>query len=121
MIFLSYLYRFISNFAFLAVVYLALNYLTKYNERATISFLVLIYCTMRIVTTLRQFLFFQKIERLENDVRSVSATGPTDGKMRKQNVREVASLRQQGELKAYIDLLFLTLIVLLCLSKVFTG
>jgi hypothetical protein len=58
---LSYLYRFVSNFSFLAVVYLTLNFLSKYNERSIIAFLVLVYSSMRIVSTIRQFVFFQKI------------------------------------------------------------
>lgn len=121
LVILSYLYRFASNFAFLALVYLSLNYLTKYNERTVIAFLVLLYCTMRIISTLRMFFFFQKIERLEAEVRSISISSPTENQIRKKSVREVALLRHQGELKAYIDLLFLTLVVLLCVSKIFTA
>jgi len=32
--FLSFVYRFITNFAFLAAVYVSLNYIDKYNNRA---------------------------------------------------------------------------------------
>lgn len=121
MIVLSYLYRFVSNFAFLAVIYLSLNYLTKYNERTVIAFLVLFYCSMRMISTVRLFQFFQKIERLENEVKNAGIGGPSQGMIRKHAIRDVADLRQQGELKAYMDLLFLTLIVVLCVSKIFTG
>ncbi|MBN8970046.1 MAG: hypothetical protein J0G95_16545 [Rhizobiales bacterium] len=121
MVIIGYLYRFASNFAFLALVYLSLNYLTKYNERTVIALLVLLYCTMRIVSTLRMFFFFQKIERLESEVRSINIASPTENQIRKKSVREVATLRHQGELKAYIDLLFMTLVVLLCIAKIFTA
>jgi len=117
LVILGYLYRFASNFAFLALVYLTLNFLSKYSERSIIAFLVLVYSSMRIVSTIRQFIFFQKIERLENEAR----TGSAEGSVRRQSAREVSRLRHEGELKPYIDLLFLTLIVLLCASKILTS
>ena len=36
MLFLSYAYRFLSNFVFLALVYLALNFLEKYQHLSLI-------------------------------------------------------------------------------------
>lgn len=117
MVILGYIYRFASNFAFLALVYLTLNFLSKYSERSIIAFLVLVYSSMRIVSTIRQFMFFQKIERLENDAKA----GTAEGSARRQSVREIARLRHEGELKSYMDLLFLTLIVLLCASKILTN
>jgi len=41
MLFLSYAYRFLSNFVFLGVVYLALNFLEKYQHRVVVAVLVL--------------------------------------------------------------------------------
>lgn len=114
---LSYIYRFVSNFVFLALVYFSLNFLTAYQQRAIIAFIVLVYAAMRVVSTLRQFHFFQKIERLEAETRAL-ATAAADGSMRRPIIREVALLRHQGELKAYMDLLFLGLIALLCVSKI---
>ena len=38
---LSYAYRFLSNFVFLALVYLALNFLEKYQHRVVVAILVL--------------------------------------------------------------------------------
>ena len=35
--FLSFAYRFITNFAFLATVYLSLGYIEKYNNRAILA------------------------------------------------------------------------------------
>ena len=35
--FLSFVYRFITNFAFLAAVYVSLNYIDKYNNRAILA------------------------------------------------------------------------------------
>ena len=117
MVLLGYIYRFASNLAFLALVYLTLNFLSKYSERSIIAFLVLLYSSMRIVSTIRQFMFFQKVERLENDAKA----GSTENSTRRQSAREVARLRHEGELKSYMDLLFLTLIVRLCASKILTS
>ena len=114
---ISYAYRFMSNFAFLAVVYFTLNFLTKYEERIIIAALVLTYSIMRVASAVRQFHFFSRIERLEADARAaMGSVGESAGK--KQALREVAVLRHQGELKAYMDLLFLGLIALLCVAKI---
>jgi hypothetical protein len=118
---LGYIYRFLSNFAFLAVVYFSLNFLTAYQQRAIVAFLVLVYTVMHVVATLRQFNFFQKIERLEAEARTLSAAASPDGQARKPIIREVGRLRHEGELKSYIDLLFLGLVTLLCVSKIVTG
>src|SRR5262245_44971990 len=67
---LSYCYRFVTNFAFLALVYFTLNFVTKYEERTIIAALVLAYTAMRIASALRQFHFFSRIERLEAEARA---------------------------------------------------
>jgi len=120
--FLSYAYRFLCNFIFLALVYYSLNFLDKYNQRAIVAILVLIYGAMRGASALRSFYFFQRIERLEGETRRLSALteGPSALAQRKQVISEVSGLRQAGEIKAYIDLLFLALVVLLCVSKIVT-
>jgi hypothetical protein len=117
---LGYIYRFFSNFAFLAVVYFSLNFLSAYQQRAIVAFLVLVYTAMHVISTLRQFNFFQKIERLEIEARTLWAAAAPDGQ-RKPIVREVGKLRHEGELKSYIDLLFLGLVALLCVSKIVTN
>jgi hypothetical protein len=120
---LSYAYRFLSNFVFLALVYFSLNFMDKYQNRATLAILVLVYSAMRAASALRSFHFFQRIERLEIEARRLAALtgeGPAASAARKQIVTEVAGLRQAGEMKSYIDLLFLALIVLLCVSKIVT-
>ena len=120
---LSYLYRFLSNFIFLALVYFSLNFMEKYQNRATLAILVLIYSGMRAASALRSFHFFQRIERLEMEARrlaGLTGDGPAALATRKHIVTEVAGLRQAGEMKSYIDLLFLALIVLLCVSKIVT-
>jgi hypothetical protein len=122
--FLSHAYRFISNFVFLAVVYYSLNFMEKYQQRATIAILVLAYAVMRAATALRSFYFFQRIERLELEARRLSGLtgdGPAALSQRKQIVSDVAVLRRAGEINAYIDLLFLAMIVLLCVSKIVTD
>jgi hypothetical protein len=120
---LSFVYRFISNFAFLAVVYLSLNFMETYHNRAIIAILVLVYTGMRAVSTLRSFYFFQKIERLEAEIRRLMASG-ADGAgitpARKQSVSDVSGLRRDAEMKAYMDLFFLACIVLLCVAKIVT-
>ncbi|MCK1359713.1 hypothetical protein [Bradyrhizobium sp. 199] len=121
MIFLSFVYRFVTNFAFMAMVYFSLNFMEKYQNRAIIAILVLVYAAMRAVSTLRAFYFFQKIEKLEAETRRLQ--GPiNDGSggtnVRKQVVADVARLRRDGELKSYMDLFFLALIVLLCVAAI---
>ena len=44
---LSYAYRFLSNFVFLALVYLALNFLENYQHRVVVAILVLVYAGIR--------------------------------------------------------------------------
>lgn len=53
-------------------------------------------------------------------MRTVTAN-VADSPVRRQVMREVSSLRHQGELKAYMDLLFLGLISLLCVAKIVGG
>jgi hypothetical protein len=121
---LSYAYRFISNFIFLALVYYSLNFLEKYNQRAVVAILILIYSAMRAASALRSFYFFQRIERLEVEARRLAVAageGHSSSGQRKLIINEVAGLRQAGEMKSYIDLLFLALIVLLCVSKIVTS
>jgi hypothetical protein len=121
MVFLSFIYRFVSDFAFLAVVYFSLNFMEKYENKAILAILVLVYSAMRAASTLRSFYFFQKIEKLEGETRRLQAPindGSGGTSARKQVVTDVARLRRDGELKAYMDLFFLALIVLLCVAKI---
>jgi hypothetical protein len=124
MTFLSYAYRFISNFVFLALVYFSLNFMEKYQQRAIVAVLVLVYAGMHAASALRSFYFFQRIERLEGEARRlamVAAEGPSAAASRKQIVSEVVQLRHAGEIKSYIDLLFLALVMLLCIAKIVTN
>jgi hypothetical protein len=121
---LSYAYRFVSNFVFLALVYYSLNFLEKYQQRAVVAILVLVYAAMRAATALRSFFFFQRIERLELEARrlaGLTGEGPASLATRKQIVTDVSVLRRTGEMNSYIDLLFLAVIVLLCISKIVTD
>ena len=124
MLFMSYAYRVLSNFVFLALVYLALNFLEKYQHRVVVAVLVLIYAGMHAASALRSFHFFQRIERLELEARRLVAAlgeGPNSTSSRKQVVIEVTALRHAGEIKAYIDLMFLAIVILLCVAKVVTN
>jgi hypothetical protein len=122
--FLSYAYRFISNFVFLTLVYFSLNFMEKYSQRATVAILVLVYAAMSVASTLRSFYFFARIERLEVEARRLAGQaedGPVASANRKKIINEAATLRRDGEMKSYIDLLFLALVVLLCVSKIVTD
>lgn len=121
---LGYVYRFVSNFAFLAVVYYSLNFMEKYQHRAIVAILVLVYASMRAVSALRSFYFYQKIERLELETRrliGLIGEGPAAAATRKQAVSEVAALRRDGEIKSYVDLFFLAMVMLLCIAKIVTA
>lgn len=121
MVFLSFVYRFLTNFAFMALVYFSLNFMEKYQNRAVLAILVLVYSGMRAASTLRAFYFFQKIEKLEAETKRLQAPindGSGGTNARKQIVIDVARLRRDGELKSYMDLFFLALIVLLCVANI---
>lgn len=121
MVFLSFAYRFLTNFAFMALVYFSLNFIEKYEHRALLAVLVLVYSGMRAASTLRAFYFFQKIEKLEAETRRLQAPindGSGGTNTRKQLVVDVARLRRDGELKSYMDLFFMALIVLLCVAAI---
>jgi hypothetical protein len=121
---LSYAYRFISNFVFLALVYFSLNFLDKYPQRVVVAILVLVYGAMHAASALRSFYFFQRIERLEIEARRLAAAaaeGPNSAAARRQIVTDVSALRHTGEIKSYIDLLFLALVILLCVAKIVTN
>src|ERR1700693_4586509 len=101
--FLGYAYRFLSNFIFLALVYYSLNFLEKYQQRAVVAILVLVYAMMRAASALRSFYFFQRIERLEGEARRLAAAagdGPSAASQRKLVVNEVSSLRPAGGVEA---------------------
>jgi hypothetical protein len=86
--------------------------------------LVLIYTAMHAASALRSFHFFQRIERLELEARRLVAVlgeGPNSASTRKQVVTDVTALRHNGEIKAYIDLLFLAIVMLLCIAKIVTN
>jgi hypothetical protein len=124
MLILGYAYRFLSNFVFLALVYFALNFLDKYQHRVIVAVLVLVYAGMHAASALRSFHFFQRIERLELEARRLVAAlgeGPSSTTARKKVVSDVSALRHAGEMKAYIDLMFLALVILLCIAKIVTN
>jgi len=121
---LSFAYRFLTNFALLATVYLSLNYVEKYHNRAMLAMLVLIYSALRAASAIRTFYFFQRIERLESEARrliTLITERGTQSPLRKQTVSDVSLLRRDGEIKSYIDLFFLASVVLLCVAKIVTD
>jgi len=121
---LSFAYRFLTNFALLATVYLSLNYVEKYHNRAMLAMLVLIYSALRAASAIRTFYFFQRIERLESEARRLITLITERGAqspLRKQTVSDVSLSRRDGEVKSYIDLFFLASVVLLCVAKIVTD
>ena len=121
---LGLIYRFVSNFIFLALVYYSLNFMEKYQQRAVLAIMVLLYAAMRAASAFRSFYFFQRIERLEIEARrlaGIAGEGPASAATRNKIVVEVGDLRRDGEMKSYIDLLFLALVVLLCAAKIVTD
>ena len=122
--FLSFVYRFLTNFAFLAIVYLSLNYIEKYSNRAVLAMAFLIYAGLRAAAALRSFYFFQRIERLEIEARRVIALvtqGGATSPIKTKTVADVTLLRRDGEIKSYMDLFFLAAVVLLCVAKIVNG
>jgi hypothetical protein len=118
---MSYVYRFLTNFGFLVMVYLSLNYIEKYNNRAILAIAILVYAGMRAATALRSFYFFQRIERLEIEARRVIALvtqGGAQSPIKTKTVADVTLLRRDGEIKSYIDLFFLAAVVLFCVAKI---
>src|SRR6201999_2675464 len=94
---LGFAYRFVTNFAFLATVYLSLNYIEKYNNRAILAMAILLYSAMRAASALRSFYFFQRIERLEIESRRVLALvtdGGATSPIKKQTIADVTLLRR---------------------------
>ena len=119
--FLGFIYRFLTNFTFLATVYLSLNYIEKYTNRAILAIAVLLYAGMRAAIALRSFFFFQRIERLEIEARRVIALvtqGGANSPIKTKTVADVTLLRRDGEIKSYIDLFFLAAVVLLCVARI---
>jgi hypothetical protein len=105
-------------------VYLSLNFIEKYPNRAVLAIVILAYAAMRAVSGLRSFYFYNRIERLEVEVRRLlSMIGEAIGSLaaRKQVVGEVALLRRDAEIKSYIDLFFLAAVVLVCVAKIVTD
>jgi uncharacterized protein (UPF0335 family) len=89
-----------------------------------VAILVLVYAGMHAASALRSFHFIQRIERLEGEARRLAAAtgeGPNATTARKQIVGDVTALRYAGEMKSYIDLLFLALVILLCIAKIVTN
>lgn len=122
--FLSFLYRFVTDFAFLAAVYFSLNYIENYNNRAVLAILVLIYSGMRAASAVRSFFFYNRVEKMEIEARRLVAAiteGGAVSPLRKQTISDVSGLRRDYELKSYMDLFFLALVVLLCAAKIVTS
>ena len=64
------------------------------------------------------------LSRLELEARRLVAAlgeGPNSTSTRRQVITEVSALRHAGEIKSYIDLLFLAIVMLLCIAKIVTN
>lgn len=119
--YLSYIYRAVAHFAFLALVYFSLNFIGSYQQRSIVAALVLANASMRAISVARTFSFFKAIQRLEVETRrlgGLAGEGPAAVASRKAIVKDVIDQRQAGEMKSYIDLFFLTVISVLCIAKI---
>ena len=95
----------------------------KYQQRFILAALILVYCALHAVTAFRSFYFYHRIERLEHEARRIGSlleSGPSEIAARKLIVNDVAGLRRGAEMCAYMDLMFLTLIVMICVAKIVT-
>jgi hypothetical protein len=122
--FLTFIYRALADFAFLAAVYFSLNFIEQYNKRAILAFIVLAYTAMRAVSVLRSFHFYHQVERLEVEARrlvNAITEGGANSPLKKQTINDVSGPRRDNELKAYMDLFFLALVVLLCVAKIVSN
>src|SRR3954469_9347163 len=102
--FLGYAFRALTNFVFLAMVYFSLNFLDKYQPRAIVAAMILVFSAMRAVSSFRSFYFFQGVGRLETETRRLAgsiAGGPGEEVARKMIVNEVGELRRGREMLAY--------------------
>ena len=120
---LGYVYRVVSNFAFLALVYYSLNFMEKYHHRAIVAILVLVYASMRAVLGAAFVLLLPE----DRAARARSAPPHRDGRggrcsrLAQASRQRGAALRRDGEMKSYIDLFFLAMVVLLCIAKIVTN
>lgn len=122
--YLSYIYRAVANFAFLALAYFSLNFIGNYQQRAIVAALLLAYAGMRALSALRSFHFFKSIHKLELETRrlgGLAGEGPAAVAARKALVGDVVEQRQAGEMKSYIELFFLAMIAMLCVAKIVTD
>jgi len=96
--FLGYAYRFLSNFVFLALVYYSLNFMEKYQQRAIVAILVLVYASMRAVSHFVRFIFSSGSSglSLRRAALRVSPARSRAHASRKHIVNDVASLRRDG-------------------------
>lgn len=124
MTFLSYAYRFVSNFVFLALVYFSLNFLDIYPQRVMVAVLVLVYAGMHAASG-AAFVLFLPAHRAAGGGGATSGGGRcrrAECFVRAQAHRQrISGLCRAGEMKAYIDLLFLALVILLCVAKIVTN
>ena len=86
---LSYAYRFLLNFLLMMVVYFSLNSMERYQQRAILAMMVLVYALMRTVSALRLFHFYQRIERLEKEARRLASVIKILDGSRKKTIGEV--------------------------------
>ena len=122
--FLGYAYRFVSNFIFLALVYYSLNFMEKYQQRAIVAILVLVYASMRAASAFRSFYFFQRIERLEGEARRLAGVD-RGGARRQRRAQADRQRRHRSSPRRRDEVLYRSvvsrLVMLLCIAKIVTD
>lgn len=118
MLVLSLAYRFASNFVLLAMAYFSLNLVQQYDQRVILAMIIMLFAGMRILSSLRAFHFFGRVEQLESDFKRVlGALEALKGRPPPAIIQQVADLRHSGEMKAYLDLFFLSVIIIICIAR----
>lgn len=118
MLILSLAYRFASNFILLAMAYFSMNLVDKYDQRALLAMLIMLFAASRIVSALRMFHFYGRVEQLEGDFTKVlGALEALKGRAMPGIIKQVSELRHHGEMKAYLDLFFLSVIIIVCVAR----
>lgn len=117
MLILNVSYKFLSRFAFLAFTYSALNSIGKYEERAVVALLALLYSSTRLAAAIRTLGSFRTIERFEIEAKAAASFDPAKVLALKSIIRDVADIRREGELRGWIEFLFQAIVIAVCISK----
>jgi hypothetical protein len=110
--------RVLSNFLLLTFVYLSLNWIEHFQERASLSLGVLVYASARMLSAFRSLHFLRQIERLEMQVFRTTEILRSFDPIRGKAPEPLGRDRNGREAKSYVDLMFLGFVFSICLVKI---